>query len=406
MKTSSKTNVVLIILVSTLGYFVDIYDLLLFLIIKNQSLTDIGVAKSSLTEVSMQLLNWQMAGLLLGGFFWGILGDKKGRLSVLFGSILMYSLANFANAFVHDVTTYAILRFVAGVGLAGELGAGITLVSETMSKERRGYGTMLIASIGILGAVGAYFVSSWFNWRIAFGIGAGLGFLLLVLRVNVLESKIFKNVHQSAIVKGDFLSVFRNAHRFKKFMYCVLMAVPIWFVVGILVNYASDFGKALHAKEELNSGKGVMFTYVGIAIGDLLSGLLSQKLKSRKKVVVLFQVLSLLSMLIYLLHEGWTANQFYVLCLLMGIFVGYWVLFVTVSTESFGTNLRATITTITPNLVRGSLIIVTEIFTLLQSQVSKVNSALILAVTLSLLAIFATLSLKETFGKDLNFLEE
>ena len=400
-------NLFFLILVASLGYFVDIYDLLLFLIIKNKSLSSLGVPADQVTETGLRLMNWQMAGLLIGGIFWGILGDKKGRLSVLFGSILMYSLANIANGFVTSIPMYAAFRFIAGIGLAGELGAGITLVAESMSKEKRGYGTMLVAGIGLMGAVGAYIVGDLFEWRTAFFVGGGLGVLLLLLRIGVFESGMFKNMsEEKSVIKGNFFMLFSNKKRFLKYLNCILIAVPLWFIVGILVGIAPEFGKALGAKEVLENGKGVMFTYIGISLGDFLSGSMSQLFKTRKKVVFVFLTLTFISMLVFLLNTGWTAFNFYILCIFFGIFTGYWVIFVTIAAEQFGTNLRATVTTSVPNMVRGSLILVTIVFQWLRGNVGIVDSALIVAVLVVGLAYMALYNLDETYGRDLNFTED
>lgn len=405
---NSKQNkgVFLLILVASLGYFVDIYDLLLFLIIKNKSLASLGVPADKITETGLYLMNWQMAGLLIGGIFWGVLGDKKGRLSVLFGSIIMYSLANIANGFATTIPVYAALRFIAGIGLAGELGAGITLVSESMSKEKRGYGTMLVAGIGLMGAVAAYIVGDLFEWRTAFFVGGGLGIVLLLLRFGVFESGLFEKMSKKEVTKGNFFMLFFTWKRFLKYLSCILIAVPLWFVVGILVGIAPEFGKALNAVDILDNGKGVMFTYIGISLGDFLSGALSQVFKTRKKIVFIFVTLTFCTMLVYLLNTGWTATGFYTLCVFFGLFTGYWVVFVTIAAEQFGTNLRATVTTSVPNMVRGSLILVTILFQFLVVKMGIVNAALCLAVLTVGLAYIGLYNLDETYGRDLNFEEE
>ncbi|PST83047.1 MFS transporter [Pedobacter yulinensis] len=403
---SSNRNIGFLVLVASLGYFVDIYDLLLFLIIKNKSLAEIGVPAAEITQTGLYLMNWQMAGLLAGGFLWGILGDKKGRLSVLFGSILMYSAANILNGFAYDVTSYAVLRFIAGVGLAGELGAGITLVSESMSKEKRGYGTMLVAGIGLSGAVAAYFVGDLFHWRTAFFVGGGLGLLLLLLRVGVYESGMFRSMEKGRAEKGNFFMLLASRKRLFKYLNCILIAVPLWFVVGILVGIAPEFGKALNSKDMLDSGKGVMFTYIGISLGDFLTGALSQLFRTRKKIVFVFLTLTFLAILYYLFSNQLTATGFYTLCVVFGIFTGYWAVFVTIASEQFGTNIRATVTTTVPNVVRGSLIPVTMLFTWLRGSMCIVNAALAVAVLTVALAYIALYNLDETYGRDLDFIEE
>ena len=403
--TDQNKNISLLIIVAALGYFVDIYDLLLFLIIKNKSLSDIGIPADELANTGLTLMNWQMAGLLAGGILWGVLGDKKGRLSVLFGSIILYSLANIANGFVHNFETYAVLRFLAGVGLAGELGAGITLVSESMSKDKRGYGTMVVAGVGIMGAVAAYFVGDLFSWRISFFVGGGLGMLLLLLRIGVFESGMFSKIKGHEIQKGDIMMLFNNGARFKKYLSSILIAVPVWFVVGILVALAPEFGKALGIQETLDTGKGVMFTYIGISLGDFLSGALSQIFKSRKKIVFLFLSMTYAGILFFLFSRGLTASGFYTLCVFLGIATGYWVVFVTMASEQFGTNLRSTVTTTAPNFVRGSLILVTLLFTFLKPHFGIINAALVvgtLAITIAFISLF---QLDETYGKDLDYIE-
>jgi len=399
-------NLTILILVAALGYFVDIYDLLLFLIIKNKSLAAIGVPAEDIASVGLYLMNWQMAGLLIGGIFWGILGDKKGRLSVLFGSIILYSLANIANGFVQNVPTYAILRFVAGIGLAGELGAGITLVSETMSAKNRGYGTMIIASVGLTGAVAAYFISNIFEWRTTFFIGGGLGLLLLFLRFNVVESILFNKIENSNAKKGNFIQLFSPVSRFKKYLYCILIAVPVWFIVGILIGLAPQFGKLLGMVGTPDTGRGIMFAYIGIALGDLLTGFLSQYFKTRKGIVYAFILLSYLGILFFLLSNQMTVSGFYRLCFYFGISTGYWVVFVTIASEQFGTNLRATVTTSVPNFVRGSLIPVSALFTFIAQYIGLINSALLVGTFLIIIAFYALYNLPETYGKNLDYVEE
>mgnify|MGYP000682801539 CR=1 FL=1 len=402
---NSSRKITLLIVVAALGYFVDIYDLLLFLIIKNKSLSSIGVSSTDMTNVGLRLMSWQMAGMLIGGILWGVLGDKKGRLSVLFGSIMMYSFANIANGFVQDVNTYAVLRFIAGVGLAGELGAGITLITESMSKETRGYGTMIVAVVGLTGAIAAYYVGANFDWRITFFIGGVMGILLLGLRIGVFESGMFFKMKEDRVRQGDFAMLFTDSTRFKKYINSILIAVPVWFVIGILVGIAPAFGEALGMKEAVDSGRGIMFTYIGTVLGDLITGSLSQIFRTRKKVIFIFLTLTYAGILFFLLSDGLSADTFYALCVYLGIATGYWVVFVTMAAEQFGTNLRATVTTTAPNFVRGSLVIVTCLFDYFRQQYGIVNSGLILGSLTVFIAYVALWNLKDTFGKDLDYVE-
>jgi MFS family permease len=335
-----------------------------------------------------------------------VLGDKYGRLKVLFGSILLYSIANIANGFVHDVTTYGIIRFIAGIGLAGELGAGITLVSESMHRKKRGYGTMIVAGVGVLGAILAYFISEWFNWRTAYFVGGGMGILLLFMRVGVLESGMFSSLEKKNVQKGKISMLFNNAERLKRYIYCLCIGLPIWFVVGVLVTQAPEIGQALNAQSALSAGKGVMFTYLGISLGDFLAGWLAQIFKSRRKVVLIYQIMILLFSCIYLTRQGITENEFLWLAFLMGLGVGYWATFITIAAEQFGTNIRSTVTTTAPNFVRGALIPSTLLYGVFVNWFDIIPAAMIMIVMLSLIAIFALSKLKESFDKDLDYVEE
>ena len=398
-------NAVFLVVVASLGYFVDIYDLLVFSIVRKASLHDIGVSETDMLAKGQFIINVQMFGLLLGGLLWGIIGDKMGRIKVLFGSILLYSIANFANAFVTDVNTYALIRFIAGIGLAGELGAGITLVAETLSKEKRGYGTMIVAVIGLFGAAAAYVVAK-NGWQHAYMVGGGLGIILLLLRVGTFESGMFKNVQESGVSKGNFLMLFTNAQRFKKYLYCILIGAPLWYVVGVLVTLSPEFGKALGATEPLSAGEGVLYTYIGIAIGDIFAGLLAQITKSRKLTMAVFLVLSVVSAFMYLGAKGITHDKFVWICFFMGCTVGYWATFVTIAAEQFGTNIRSTVTTTVPNFVRGSLIPINMAFNAFVVHYGMVTSGYIMMVILTVISLFSLSQLKETFGKDLNYVEE
>ena len=394
------------VIVAALGYFVDIYDLLLFSIVRVQSLKSLGVPESDLLKDGVYLINMQMGGLLLGGILWGVLGDKKGRITVLFGSILIYSLANIANGFVTSVNQYAVMRFIAGIGLAGELGVGITLVAEVLPKEIRGYGTSLVAGVGMLGAVLAYFVADNFDWRIAYFIGGGLGLLLLITRIKVFESGIFTKVKEKAVSRGNFFQLFLTSKQFFKYLRCILIGVPVWFVAGILMTFSPEFGKALNLDTPIIAGKAVMWEYIGLVIGDISSGVLSQYFRSRKKVVLLYILLAAVLVTIYLFVPLRTDVMFYALCVALGIAAGYWALFVTIAAEQFGTNLRATVATTVPNFVRGSMIIMTPLFLFFREQFGILLGAGIVGLLAIGTALLGLWKMEETFGKDLNFLEE
>jgi len=410
MKTdnpSNQRNVIFLVIVAALGYFVDIYDLVLFSVVRLQSFADIGISPENMRTDGEYVINMQMFGLLLGGLLWGIIGDKFGRIKVLFGSILMYSLANIANGFVTDVHSYAIIRFIAGIGLAGELGAGITLVTETMDKEKRGYGTMVVAGIGLLGAAAAATIGKHYTWQTSYFVGGGMGLLLLLLRVGTFESGMFKNVVEAdSVSKGNFFMLFSDRKRFLKYLACICLGLPLWFIVGILVTQSPEIGKALGAKDVLNAGSGIMYTYFGIAIGDVVCGFLAQVLRSRKKTVLIFQSLSVVTVIVYLTSHGLTESNFIWICLFMGFAVGYWATFVTIAAEQFGTNIRSTVTTTAPNFVRGALIPITFVFEFFVHRFDIVSAAFIVMGILTLIAIISVTSLKESFNKDLDYLEK
>ncbi|QHV96976.1 MFS transporter [Spirosoma endbachense] len=401
------------VIVAALGYFVDIYDLLLFGIVRVPSLKDLGLAPDQISTIGGRIINWQMAGLLLGGILWGVLGDKRGRLSVLFGSIITYSIANIACGFVKHVTFmdpvtyYALMRFVAGVGLAGELGAGITLVSEILPKEKRAIATSLVAGIGVLGAVVAYFTVKLFDWETAFFVGGGLGFGLLFLRIGVIESGMFTSItEQKHVSRGNFFAFFTNADRLSRYLKCIGIGIPTWFITGILASFSNEFGRALGIAEEIQPGLAITWLYIGMAIGDLSNGFISQSLKSRKKAITLFMAIALVFSLLYLYIGIKSATIFYCLCLGLGFGNGYWAMFVTISAEQFGTNLRATAATTIPNMVRAFLIPMTLSYQALKPSLTIINAGAIVGLVSFIIGFYAILTIPETHDKDLNYLEE
>ncbi|GAB3267085.1 MFS transporter [Larkinella harenae] len=393
------------VIVAALGYFVDVYDLLLFNIVRVPSLKDLGLDDKQVSVIGGTVLNWQQAGLLLGGVLWGILGDKRGRLSVLFGSIITYSVANIACGFVQDADTYALLRFVAGLGLAGELGAGITLVSEILPKELRGYGTSLIAGVGLFGAVVAYFTVVLFDWRTTYFIGGGLGLLLLLLRVSVFESGMFLKIKDQTVQRGNFWSLFSNSTRLINYLRCMGLAVPTYFVIGILATFSNEFGKALGLADPIAPGRAVMFTYIGMAVGDLVSGPLSQWFRSRRRAIGALMSMNLLFVGIYLFGGISSVPVFYAVCVGLGFSIGYIALFLTVSAEHFGTNLRATATTSIANNVRATTLLTIPLFQSLKPSVGVVYSAAFVALLCFLISFWSLATLEETYGKDLNYVE-
>ena len=393
------------VLVAALGYFVDIYDLLLFNIVRIESLQDLGLSPGEIDSKGELIIGVQMVGLLIGGIIWGVAGDKKGRLRVLFGSIILYSLANIANGMVQNVPQYVIARFVAGIGLAGELGAGITLVSELLKKEQRGLGTSFVAGIGLTGAVVAFFISENFSWRVCYFIGGGLGLLLLLLRVSVFESGMYKALSKN-VSRGNFFMLFNNKTRFRKYACSILLGLPTWYCIGILIAFSNKFAKNLGIPEEISPGKATMYAYVAISIGDVLAGVVSQVLQSRKKTLYIFYGLTIGMVALYFMqNEESSAQQFYWISAGLGLATGFWAIFVTMGAEQFGTNLRATAATTIPNMVRGSLPLMLLLFNALQGSFNYVLSGLLTGVIIMIITIIAAVNTEETFHKELNYVE-
>lgn len=393
------------VIVASLGYLVDMYDLFLFSIVRIDSLSDLGLTGDQLLENGVALLNLQMAGLLVGGLFWGILGDKRGRLSVLFGSILIYSLANIANGFVQTFEQYALMRFIAGVGLAGELGAGITLVSEILPKKIRGYGTTLVATMGVMGAILAYVIAETFEWRASYWIGGGLGLVLLFMRIRVFESGLFKKSISEKVQRGNVMMLFNNRERFLRYVKAIVIGFPIWFVVGVLITFSPELAKAIGVMEPIEAGIAVLLSFAAQAVGNVVSGMLSQYTQSRRKVIGLFIVMSFFFTALYLLLPTSSVTGFYILCILLGFSNGYWTLFITVAAELFGTNLRATVATTVPNFVRGAVIPITTLFLFMRTDLGIIYSALIVGAITTILALWALRTLPETFHKDMDYYE-
>lgn len=404
--TSFRPLFSLPVIVAALGYFVDVYDLLLFNIVRVPSLKDMGLSEAAISLEGGRILNVQQAGLLLGGILWGVLGDKRGRLSVLFGSIITYSLANIACGFVHNPDLYALLRFIAGLGLAGELGAGITLVSEILPRQLRGYGSSLVAGVGLFGAVVAYFTVSLFDWRTTYFIGGGLGLALLLLRVTVLESVLYQQAQQTSVKRGNFWALFQKRDRLMRYIWCMGISLPTYFVIGILATFGNEFGKALDLPDAIQPGRSVMFTYVGMVAGDLLSGPFSQLLQSRRKAIGLMMGLTLVFVLLYLFGGIASTSVFYTLCVGMGFGIGYIALFLTVTAESFGTNLRATATTSVANNVRATTLLSIPAFQAMKPAIGTLAAGGVIGLVCFSLAFLALLKLPETFGRDLDYSEE
>ncbi|MBA4850574.1 MFS transporter [Emticicia sp. BO119] len=407
LNQSERPNkiIILLIIVSALGYFVDVYDMMLFTVVRKKSLLELGIAENETLSVGLRLLNFQTIGLLAGGIFWGILGDKKGRLNVLFGSIIIYSLANILNGFVSELWQYGVLRVIAGFGLAGELGAGVTIVMESLKKETRTIGATLVASFGLIGAIVAGYVGEHFDWRVAFIVGGVLGLFLLLLRIGVHESDMYKNIKNKDIEKGKFLKIFASWDKFSRYAKTILVGLPSYFVLGLLLTIAPEFAKEIGIADKINTGHAMMYCFAGFSVADLLCGLLSQKLKSRKAVFYLFNMLTIISIITFFYAPANSLFGFYIRYTFVGFGIGYWAMLVTNASEQFGTNYRATVTTTVPNFIRGALVPIAFAFESLKPPLGLINSGVIIGLITVIIALGATFYTRETFHKELDYNE-
>ena len=395
------------VIVGALGYFVDIYDLILFGVVRVASLKDLGCTGDQLAAQGTWLINVQMAGMLLGGIAWGLLGDWRGRLNLLFGSIILYSLANLGNGLVHTLGAYTLCRFLAGFGLAGELGGSITLVSEVLPRALRGYGTMMVSAIGVLGAVVAGTMGLAFGWRTMYFIGGGLGLLLLALRLLVRESAMYQTMARTNHPTfASQLAYLLAPKRLGRYLSCILVGLPCWYVIGLVILFSPEFGRALGATGPVVAGTSVAVSYAGICAGDLLSGLLSQLVRGRKAALLVFLLITLVFINIFFFLRQPSPALVYVLMFFIGISVGYWAIFVTVAAEHFGTNIRATVTTTVPNFARGFVIPVTLLYAWLKPHFGVLHSGLAVGWISIALGFIGLLGLRETFHDDLDYLEK
>lgn len=395
------------VIVAALGFFVDVFDLLLFGVVRKSSFAALGLSADEILSKGELTVTVQLTGMVIGGIAWGILGDKLGRLKVLFGSILLYSLANIANGFVQDIDIYIFIRFIAGVGLAGELGAGITLTSEILPKEKRGLAGTIIAVCGVLGGISAALLSKIIpDWRSLYFIGGGIGLLLLVLRISVSESPMFSTLQKTNTSRGNFLLFFQNKNRFFRYLKGMLIGMPVWYCIGILIFFADEFARQMGISG-ITPGNAILYQYIGLGLGDVCAGLISQQLKSRKKALCLFYGIFIFFLILFFTQHNSSAMYFYFVCAGLGFGTGISVLYIITSAEQFGTNLRATAATSITNFVRGFAPLLLLLFKPLRSVNGSgyLQAAAIIGIAVMLVSATALYFTKESFGKDLGFVE-
>jgi MFS transporter, putative metabolite:H+ symporter len=395
------------VIVAALGFFVDIFDLLLFGVVRKSSFAELGLNPSEVLSKGELTISIQLTGMVIGGIIWGIIGDKFGRLKVLFGSILLYSLANIANGFVHNINWYIVIRFIAGVGLAGELGAGITLTSEILPKEKRGLAGTVIATCGVLGGISAALLSKIItDWRTLYFIGGGIGLVLLALRVSVAESGMFSSLEKTAVQRGNYLQFFNTKERFYRYAKGMLIGMPVWYCIGILIFFADEFARKMGISG-ITPGNAILFQYIGLGFGDVSAGLISHKLKSRKKALYIFYGIFIIFLILFFTQQNSSPAWFYFICSGLGFGSGISVLYIITSAEQFGTNLRASAATSITNFVRGFTPLLLLIFTQLRgyNDWGYIKAAWVIGIAVMLISGTALYFTKESFGKDLDFVE-
>lgn len=394
------------IVVAALGYFVDVYDIWLFSVLRKASLAGIGIPLERQRAIGEALLNWQMGGFVAGAVIFGIIADRRGRLAVLFSSILLYSLANLANAAVTDYWGYAACRFVAGIGLAGELGAGVALVSELVKAEGRGWATTFVASVGVAGSVAAPIVGSLTEWRMSYVIGGVMGLALLGLRVGVFESSLFEaGRKREDIRRGDLRALFANGERTRRYLATILVGTPVWFFAGLMMTFAPEIQAGLGISDPVAAPLAVGTAALGLTIGDVLFGGLSQGLKSRKRAFLLAYAWMTLGIAAILLFAR-DGRTFLGMMFFTGLGAGFWAVFVTTCGETFGTNLRGTVATTAASFVRGLVIPLVLLRNALERPVGFIPATAAVGTLVLVLALWSVAVLPETYGRDLDFYEE
>lgn len=402
---SFSAKEVKMIILAAAGYFVDIYDLLIFSSERVESLEEIGVPVQNMKSVALMLQNYQMAGLIAGGFIFGMLADKLGRVRVLFASILLYSFANLGNAFVTTVPVFAAFRFIAGLGLAGELGIALSWISESLQRNQRTIATMIVSAIGLCGGITAAIVSSLLHWQTSYIIGGLMGLLLLGFRITVQESELYKKTKHESLQKGNLIQLFSNKSQMARFTLCVLSGAPSFIFMSIYVTLAPEFATAFNITGKISVSHAIMVYLIAFTVSDILCGLLSRMLQQRKAALLIYVMIQTLAVGFFFLVPPITSTDLYMRCVFLGFSVGYWGILITNSLEQFGTNIRATVATSTSNLIRGITIPATIVFSLVASSLGIIASGMIIGFSLIAISVISILLLEDKFENDLNFAE-
>lgn len=394
---------ILTVLVVALGYYVDAYDLLVMSAVRKPSLLSLGVPESETLNIGLSLLNYQLVGLMIGGVMWGVIADKYGRKKALFGSILIYSFANIANGYINSVNMYYWLRIIAGFGLAGELGVGISLITENVAKERRTISTAIVSFFGMLGASTGGWFGSIFEWQNCFLIGGFAGLLLLLLRLKVEESVMFNEIKDKNVSKGNIWMIIKNPKTLLTYFFCTLAGAASILFIGVFIQSTPELGKLFNLN--ITAGIALIWYYLGASVSEIIAGLLSKLLKERKAPIYIFYAISLLAITNFCVNVPNSPYFFYLNCLFLGFGLGWWSQLITLSAELFGINVRATAATSIPTFARAWNIPFSNIFKQNIPNLGIVNSAFGIGVIVVSLAIISITMVKETFENDANFIE-
>jgi len=402
-----ETWIWITVLVAAMGYFVDVTDLWLFSNLRVASLRDLGLSDDQVTDTGALLLNSQQIGLLVGSVIWGVMGDRRGRASVMFGSIFLYSVGNILNAFVTSVPQYVALRFITGVGLAGEIGAGITLVCEILPRDKRGIGTTFVTGLGVAGAILAALMGKYLSWRTAFFVGGCLGLGLFFLRVFTHDSGLFERMSEErAIKRGSIKQLVTTPDLLVRFLSCVASGMPIYLTFSIFAVFSPEIAPALGIKESVSISDVMLCVSVGLTLGDVLAGVISQLARRRKGPLIFLVLMNFVAAVTITMGLSRSSLGYLVLVFILGLTSGYWACLITTSAEQFGTNIRATVTTMVPNFVRATAIPITILFIQVKKYLSIQNTVLLVTFIVFSAAFWGLSRLRESFHADLDYYEE
>jgi MFS transporter, putative metabolite:H+ symporter len=381
------------------GYFIDIFDLVLFSTLRISSFEELKITDP--TYWTVVFFNLQMTGILVGGIFWGKMADIKGRSWSFMGTILVFSIANIINGLTSSLTVYGICRFIAGFGLAGEMGSGIALICEKVPDEKRSLYLGFVSSLGCIGAVLSGWLGDIVYWRYLF-IGSGFaGILLTLLRKNLLEPDLFRKTATLNIPRGQWKTLFQSPPDLIRFILLIFLGIPMWYIIGILWSFSTEMTSTI-GLNIFTSGQAILWGYVGVWMGDMLMPFVSQFLKSRIFTIQICLIMMLLGVIYLFQFQPHSLLSFQLTHIFLGFTIGYWAVYATLCGESFGTNIRALTSTSLPSLIRFSSIPMMIIYQYGRDE-NELNIALGMGLTVLCISMITTYFIKDTFQKDIDF---